>query len=232
MRVRVLRSPQALAEAAATEIGSWLDLDGNGHTIGLAGGGTPRPAYELLASQPLPWEQVTAWMTDERHVPSDHPDSNAGMVRSALLDHVTATLHEVPWNDNPHTAAEQYEAILRAVLPAGRDGVEPGLVILGVGTDGHTASLFPATSALTAPEDRDFVAVDVPGKGWRLTATFSLLARARRIVFLATGDEKADIVAEVLSGDSDLPAAVVSQAGRDVVWLLDRPAAAGLDDQS
>jgi 6-phosphogluconolactonase len=102
------------------------------------------------------------------------------------------------------------------------------MVILGMGSDGHTASLFPGSDALHAT-DRDFVATLVPDKGWRLTATLGLLTRSRRILFLAAGEEKASAVAEVLSGGSDLPAAKVTARARDVVWLIDRAAASQLE---
>jgi 6-phosphogluconolactonase len=228
MRIRIFSGPETLAEAAADEVTGWLSLSGNGRTVGLAGGGTPRRAYELLAQRPIPWRDVHGWMTDERHVPTDHADSNAGMVRRALFDHVPATLHEVPWDDDAHAAARRYEEELRSVLTFGPGGLQPGMVILGVGDDGHTASLFPGSDALSVT-DRDFVATEVEGKGWRLTATFGLLARARRILFLVAGEHKARIVAELLEGDSDLPAARVANSARDPVWLIDRAAASMLD---
>jgi 6-phosphogluconolactonase len=103
------------------------------------------------------------------------------------------------------------------------------MVILGVGEDGHTASLFPGSEALGV-EGRDFVATHVPGKGWRLTATLSLLTRSRRILFLVSGEVKAPVVAEILGGDSDLPAAVVAREARDVAWLIDRDAASMLSE--
>jgi 6-phosphogluconolactonase len=229
MHVRIFSTLEALAEAAADEVAGWLGLDGNGHTLGLAGGTTPRRAYELLADRDLPWQDVTAWMTDERHVPTDHPDSNAGMARRALFDRIPARLLEVPWREDAGEAADHYEAMLGTVLQHDDAGLlVPGMVVLGLGADGHTASLFPSTDALDAT-DRDFVATLVPDLGWRLTATLGLLTRARRILFLAAGEEKAEAVARVLSGESDLPAARVTAHARDVVWLIDSAAASHLD---
>lgn len=229
MRVRVFNGPETLADAAAAEVAAWLSLPGNGRTLGLAGGSTPRRAYELMARGGVPWQDVHGWMTDERHVPTDHPDSNAGMALRALFDHVPATLHEVPWNDDAPTAALEYERELRRLLVRGPDGLVPGMVMLGVGEDGHTASLFPGSDALDADADRDFVATEVPGKGWRLTATLGLLTRSRRILFLAAGESKAEVVAEILGGDSDLPAALITGRARDVAWLIDRDAASMLE---
>lgn len=229
MTIRIFPTPRALAEAAADEVAEWVGEHRSRPTIGLAGGSTPRLAYELLRLKPVPWEGVHAWMTDERHVPGDHPDSNAGMARRALFAGVPATLHEVGWIADPEAAAAAYEAELAEVLPRDPSGrLEPGLVILGIGEDGHTASLFPGSSAMDSTTD-DFVATFVEGKGWRLTATRGLLARARRTLFLVTGAAKASVVAEVLSGSSDLPAALVAGASRHPVWLLDRAAASLLD---
>ena len=147
------------------------------------------------------------------------------MARRALFDHVPATLLEVPWIEDPMAAAAEYEGNLGEVLESSSKGLKPGLVLLGVGEDGHTASLFPGTEAVTVT-DRDFVANWVPGLGsWRLTATLPLLTRARRTMFLVSGEHKAHIVAEVLEGDGDHPAAAVSRQSRDAVWLLDRGAA-------
>jgi 6-phosphogluconolactonase len=153
------------------------------------------------------------------------------MIRRALFDHVPATLHEIPWDEAPDAAAS-YESTLRQVLPTGPNGrPQPGLVLLGVGDDGHTASLFPGSPALDEVE-RDFVAIEVPGQGWRFTATVPMLARARRTLFLVSGAAKADIVAEILEGTSELPAARVSRASRDAMWLLDAAAASRLHDYS
>jgi 6-phosphogluconolactonase len=163
---------------------------------------------------------VHAWLTDERAVPPGHIASNTGMLRRVLLDHVSAVFHPVPWNEDAAAAAAAYDARLAEFLPQTARGLQPGLVVLGLGEDGHTASLFPGTTALEETR-RGFVAVWVPQlQAWRLTATLPLLIAARRTVFLATGRHKAAIVAEVLAGDSDLPAARVSRESRDAVWLL------------
>ncbi|MEX2420126.1 MAG: 6-phosphogluconolactonase [Acidimicrobiia bacterium] len=231
MRIRVFNSAEALADAAADEVEAWLRIVDDPRTIGLAGGNTPRRTYELLATRRLGWSDIDGWLTDERHVPRNHEDSNAGMIRRALFDHVPATLHEIPWDEAPD-AAVSYESTLRQILPTGPNGrPQPGLVLLGVGDDGHTASLFPGSPALDEVE-RDFVAIEVPGRGWRFTATVPMLARARRTLFLVSGAAKADIVAEILEGTSDLPAARVSQASRDALWLLDAAAASRLHDYS
>lgn len=229
MRIRVFPDADRLAEAAAGEIAAWIRLETPVPSIGLAGGTTPRGAYERLRSHRLPWRRVHAWLTDERAVPPGHIASNTGMVRRALFDHVPATFHPVPWNDDAAASAAAYDADLAGFLPRAARGLQPGLVVLGLGEDGHTASLFAGTAALEETR-RGFVANWVPQlEVWRLTATMPLLTAARRTVFLATGKHKAAIVAEVLSGDSGLPAARVSRESRDAVWMLDREAASRLD---
>ncbi|MCB2222615.1 MAG: 6-phosphogluconolactonase [Actinobacteria bacterium] len=228
MRIRIFDDADRLAEAAAQEIEAWVRLTAPNVTIGLAGGQTPRATYRRLREARLPWDEVHGWMVDERFVPIDDPASNAGMAAKTLFDHVPATLHPVPWVEDPQAAAARYDKELAGLLDASTTGPKPGLVLLGVGEDGHTASLFPGGDAITV-RDRDYVADWVPQQeAWRLTATLPLLRRARRTMFLVTGRAKAEIVAEVLEGDSGLPAAMVSDASKDPVWLIDRDAAARL----
>jgi 6-phosphogluconolactonase len=225
MQIRVFSDPDNLADVAAKEIAGWLSLDLPSPTLGLAGEGVLGFAYERLRRHRVPWTRVHAWITDQRFVPEGDPESSSLIARRALLDHVKATFHTVPWAEDPHAAAAAYEQALEQCLPRGSDGLQPGLVMLGVGEDGHTASLFPGTEALDE-ERRGFVANWVPQlESWRLTATIPLLAAARRNMFVVCGADKAGIVAQILSGESDCPAALVSRAARDPVWLLDRDAA-------
>jgi 6-phosphogluconolactonase len=224
----VFRDAGHLAEAAAEEIAAWLRVAGDGPSVGLAGGTTPRATYRLLRGLPLPWETVDLWLTDERFVPPGHPDRNGAMARRALIDHVPARFHPVPYlAEDPAGSATAYEEQLAGFLPVASAGLQAGLVLLGVGEDGHTASLFPGGRAMEA-RHRGFVADEVPGRGWRLTATLPLLASARRTVFIVSGRHKAPIVAGILEGHPGLPAGLVSERARDPVWLLDRDAAAGL----
>lgn len=222
LTIQITDDADALAEAAADAIAH--HLSSSGRDIGLAGGGTPQSTYRRLARRLVPWPEVHAWTTDERYVPPDHQDSNAGMARRALFDQVPATLHAVPWRPSPADAAAEYAQELLTVLPSGPGGPTPTTIVLGVGDDGHTASLFPGSPALEAV-DRDYVAADVPGHGMRLTATLGMLARARHTLFLVSGAHKAEILAAILGGGSDLPAARVAREAADVLWLVDRDAA-------
>lgn len=222
MSIRVFTDGDAVAAAAAEMIAALLDGEGP-QDLGLAGGTTPGATYRLLSRMPVAWHRVDAWMTDERYVPPDHPDCNAGMVRMALADLVPIRFHEVPWLDSVHESALRYERDLAGLLATGPQGLEPHLVVLGLGEDGHTASLF--RECPPADPSRDFIAVEVPGRGWRLTATYALLARAHHTLFLVAGDRKAEALTAALAAASDLPAARVAREAPDPVWLVDRAAA-------
>ncbi len=229
MGIEVYANPTELARTAAIRIGAWLRAEGH-RTIGLAGGSTPRLTYQFLRSEDVPWERTHAWLTDERHVPMDHADSNGGMALESLVTHVRAQFHPVEYNDDPTVAADAYEQTLHKMWDDVGGGHGPGLMLLGIGDDGHTASLFPATAAL-AESNRDYVANWVDDKDtWRLTATPHLLARADPLVFLVAGETKAAVVEEILQGDANNPAAVVSRAADNPIWMLDEAAASRLTE--
>ncbi|HUO46530.1 MAG TPA: 6-phosphogluconolactonase [Acidimicrobiia bacterium] len=225
MKVEVFPDRDALAAGAAEHIASVLrEAPGPRVSLGLAGGSTPEATYKQLRGLAARWERVDAWLTDERWVPEDHPDSNGRMAAEALLQHVNATFHRPRWATwlEPDESAAHYEATLRSLHPAAH---LPDLVLLGIGSDGHTASLFPGTAALTA-DSRWYLANYVPPlEVWRLTATIPFLTQAAQIFFLVTGDEKAEVLSRILAGD-DFPAATVAAAAKEVSWLVDEAAAA------
>lgn len=228
----MLEGPDALADLAAATVARLLRTAGERVTLGLAGGSTPRTTYSRLVHEDVPWAKVHAWMADERWVSPDHPDHNLRMARETLLDKVPVHVHPVPWSEelDPVQAAFQYERELMGVLPTAEGGLAPDLVLLGIGEDGHTASLFPGTEALRV-DDRWFVANWVPAKGvWRLTATVPLLRAARQLIFLVSGGGKAATLARILEG-RDLPpppARLVLKGGGEITWLVDEGAAAEL----
>jgi 6-phosphogluconolactonase len=210
--------------------------------VALAGGSTPRGAYELLAREPLrvrvPWADVHVFWGDERHVPPDHPDSNYRMAREALLAHVPlpeGNVHRIPAeNPDASAAAAAYEQTLRHVF-ATSAGKAPrfDLIFLGMGPDGHTASLFPRGHAM---EERARLAVAERVEsvgGWRITLTLPVLNAAAQVVFLVTGADKAPALAMVLGPEgagSGLPAALVRPREGRLLWLVDAPAARLLED--
>ncbi|MEW6581687.1 MAG: 6-phosphogluconolactonase [Actinomycetota bacterium] len=196
--------------------------------VALAGGGTPRRAYELLAPQLADWRDVHLWFGDERCVPPDDPDSNHRLVRESLLARVEIPadrVHRIRGELPPAQAAAAYADELVRVVPPSPGGVPRlDLALLGVGADGHTASLFPGDPALDAPELCRAVRAPVrPAE--RVTLGLGVLRAARAALILAAGTGKAPAVAAALRGpDPDVPASLLP-SGTTVV-LADREAAA------
>lgn len=211
-------------------------------TAALSGGKTPVALYDLLAKDPfasqIPWARVHLFWGDERCVPLDHVDSNYRLVRERLINHVPippANVHRMPGEMDPVEAAARYEGQLREFFaPHGGGFPVFDLILLGLGEDGHTASLFPGTRALR--ESARWVAghyVDAQ-KGWRITLTPPVINAARIVAFIVAGAGKAAVVKEILGGPlrpDTLPAQVVRPAGGDLVWMLDREAAALLNEE-
>lgn len=183
--------------------------------IVLAGGQTPRSAYEGLAGIRYPWENVHVFFSDERCVSPNHPDSNYRMAYEALLRHIEAKVHRMPGET---CDAAAYEDALRAYFRAGPPAF--GLAFLGIGTDGHTASLFPNDPALK--EDVRWVARVSRPDHQRLTLTLPVLSAAGTVIFLVSGREKRQALRQVLSNE-DVPAAKV--AAQRIVVIADTEAA-------
>jgi 6-phosphogluconolactonase len=249
--VEVLPGPAALAAAAAERIAGLLAAaaaERGTASIALAGGSTPRPVYAALAAEPLrsrvPWPAVEVFWGDERAVPSGDPASNFRLTEEALLSRVPVLperLHRIRGELEPARAARLYEEELILALGADSpDGAPPRLdvVLLGLGTDGHTASLFPAAFAghdadssfdphpgrLAAPAE----APAAPRR--RVTLTLSCLRSARHVLFLVSGAGKAAAVARTLAAGPPLsPAARVRPWDGEVRWLVDRAAAGGVE---
>lgn len=241
-RIEVAPDAAAVAAAVAREFESavWAAVGERGHAaVALAGGKTPRSAYELLAKPTLrdsiPWSRVDLFFGDERCVPTDHADSNYRMAREALLDRVPIPASRVHRMEAERAdlerAAEEYESKLRAICDA-KDTEPPrlDLVLLGMGSDGHTASLFPGSPLLL--EAHRMVGVGPSPNGTRrMSLTFPALNAARAVLFAATGADKAPALRAVLRGEPGAPpSASVSPPEGSLLWILDAPlaAAAGL----
>ena len=197
-------------------------------TVALSGGSTPKLLYQILADEfrdQLPWSNMHFFWSDERHVPLDHPDSNYRMANEALLSHVHSNVHRIPGeNPNAADAASEYEQTLIAVTKQNLPRLD--LILLGLGTDGHTASIFPGSEVLH--ETKRLVAAPYVEKfhTYRITMTLPLLNNSASVVFLVSGAEKAEIVKEVLEGENKYPAQAVKPTQGELIWMLDKEAAA------
>jgi 6-phosphogluconolactonase len=234
--VTVYDDPEELAQAAAREFAARAAeaIGERGRfAVVLAGGSTPRATYEILARDyrdTIDWNNVHVFFGDERSVPPDHDDSNYKMTRESLLDHVPiGSVHRIQGELLPEEAAEAYEQELRDFF--GSDDLPRfDLILLGTGPDGHTASLFPETSALEV-HDRWTVANPVLKlETTRITLTVPVINAARAVYFLVAGEGKAGPVAEILEGNPDpreYPASLI-QPENGPTWMLDSAAASGL----
>lgn len=239
--VQISATPQQLAFAAAEQIivtGQEAIAARGMFALCLAGGTTPRATYEALASDEfrrrLDWSRVEIFFGDERDVPPTHAESNFRMAREALLDRVAVPAQQVHPMRHENTSlrrdAALYAGLLRRRLPCSADGwPQMDLVLLGLGRDGHTASLFPATCILHERQLR-VAAVYVPQqRGWRLSLTVPTLNHARKLVFLVSGREKAAALEAALATAPPklLPVHLLAPDG-EVLWLCDRQAASDL----
>jgi 6-phosphogluconolactonase len=234
--VRIYPDRQILVEAAYTAIVDRIRTavaQRQSCTIALAGGSTPKPLYAALATADLPWDRIHIFWGDERYVPVTHPDSNYGMTKKVWLDLVpipAANIHAMPTDlAPPQLAAEAAELQIATHFDR-----EPGsipvfdIILLGMGDDGHTASLFPHTSALSVL-DR-LVTVGQKDDQPRLTFTFPLINQARSAIFLISGESKQAALAEIFSptGDANVYPARSIQPQGELLWLLDAAAGDGL----
>jgi 6-phosphogluconolactonase len=226
-----------IAELAANAIGAR-----GGFTLALSGGNTPQPVYSLLATAPyvksIDWSLVQIFFGDERCVPPDDQRSNYHMARRALLDQVPLPMdnvHRIRGEDNPEEAAAKYITALQKIFggKSGAGAPDAGfdLILLGMGDNGHTASLFPGLPAVT--ERSQWVVaqyVEVAGM-WRVTMTPTLINAARNVTFLVSGSDKADVLSRVIEGPHQpivLPSQAIKPANGQLRWFLDAPAAAHL----
>lgn len=236
--------PAALARRAAqyfTEMVSEAVADQNWATIAVSGGSTPKAAFQLLAdpNQPwrgrMPWDKLNLYWVDERTVPPDHLESNYRMTREALLDHVPVhwdQVHRMEGELDPEVAAARYESELRnAFRLEGAESPRFDLISLGMGPDGHTASLFPHTEAIHEMS-RLVTANNVPQLNTRrITLTWPVINLARSVFFLIAGADKADRVREVFMGPRDperLPSQLIWPSSGILTLFLDKAAAAQL----
>ncbi len=232
--IQVAASADELAEMAAQLltglIAETIESAGTA-TLALSGGSTPLPTYRLMAQKLRPLsDHIHVFQVDERYVPVDDPANNYGSIRATLLEPLAISpsqVHRIPTELRPpEKAARAYEEDIRKHFGL-TEGQFPRFdaIVLGLGADGHTASLFPGSDALR--EDRKLaLAVYVPQVAmWRITLTLPAINAARAIVFLVSGSQKAAAVQRVLSGHLQLPASLVKPKAGRLLWLLDAAAA-------
>jgi 6-phosphogluconolactonase len=205
-------------------------------TVALSGGSTPKLMFQILADQfrdEVDWSRMQFFWSDERHVPPDHPESNYRMANEALLSHVPVlanNIHRI-YGENPNAAgaASEYEETIITVTKQPLPRVD--LIFLGLGTDGHTASIFPGSEVLH--ETKRLVAAPYVEKfkSYRITMTLPLLNNGASVVFLVSGAEKAEIVKAVLEGENEYPAQAVKPVQGELIWMLDKEAASKLSSE-
>jgi 6-phosphogluconolactonase len=212
-----------LAEAAVQERGRF--------SVALSGGNTPRAVYSLLASEhrQLPWDRIHIFFGDERHVPPDHPDSNFRMASESLLSKVAIpekNVHRIRAELEADDAAKEYEQELREFFHLiDHEWPRFDLIFLGIGEDGHTASLFPGSKALTEASRRVVANWVEKFKTFRITLSFPVLNHAAEVVFLVSGAGKAQILSEILRpGSKKYPAQNVQPENGRLLWLVDQDA--------
>jgi 6-phosphogluconolactonase len=237
--IAVLPDGAGIAREAAERIvaaaGDVIAQDLN-FSIALSGGSTPKALFELLAGDAyrgrIDWSRVEVYFGDERCVPPDHADSNFRMAQQSLLSRVTIpaeNVHRMRGEIDPEQAGQEYDQLLLQKFgEAG--GID--IVLLGLGEDGHTASIFPGTPAVKETSRRamaQFVEKSTTGKSWRITLTAPFINRSGQVIFLAAGAAKAKPLQQILEGERDpdrLPAQLIDPEKTRVTWLLDVAAAA------
>ena len=254
-QVRVYRDPEELALKAARLFARLADqyVIGCGRfTVALSGGSTPRAMFSLLAAEPfletVPWSSIYFFWGDERCVPPDHPDSNYRMTADVLLSKVPVprdNIFRIPAElPDPEEAATEYTSTLTSFFLAGpganRTGTAPlssvprfDLVFLGMGPDGHTASLFPHTTALQAGERIAVANYVEKFKAHRITLTAATINNARNVTFLAAGEDKAETLRNVLEGSYQpdvYPSQLIRPRNGTLLWLVDETAARMLNE--
>src|SRR5688500_8208470 len=239
--IKVVPDPAAVAEEAAKRVVRAADeaitLAGK-FSLVLAGGSTPKVLYELLASDMyrdrIDWPKVEIYFGDERTVGPDHPDSNYRMAAESLLTRVPIqpeNVHRMRGEIDPNEAAIEYGQLLKQKFGDGG----PDLVLLGMGDDGHTASLFPNTEALNETKHRAVANRVEKLNTWRITMSAPFINRAREVVVLVAGAGKAKRLAEVLEGPRELqrlPVQLIAPASGKLTWIVDAAAAGMHEDDA
>lgn len=241
-RIQIVADLQELSTVAAehfVRLATEAVLDKGRFTVALSGGSTPESLYQLLANENEPyraqlrWKNIHFFWGDERHVPPDHPDNNYRMANQAMLSKVPVPLenvHRIPSElADAHQAADEYEQTLSKFFKLAK-GQYPrfDLILLGMGSDGHIASIFPNSDVIKEKVRLVVATWSEKSQSYRITLTPPVLQSAAAITLLVSGAEKSDALREALKGNyhpERLPAQILRQTNANVLWLVDRPAA-------
>lgn len=236
MDIRVFKNEPELLTALANffvEIANKSIAERGEFNVSLSGGRSPKKLYELLAStafnQKIDWQKVYFFFGDERYVPADDPESNALMGKKALFDPLQIAPAQIFQVDTTLSPVEAAQAYTEAIAMHFQDEAAFDLILLGLGTDAHTASLFPYSSVLSASSATTEAVFVEKQQAYRITMTAPLINQARQIAFLVYGEDKADALQQVLKGTRNLdkyPAQRVQPSAGEVHWFLDETAAA------
>ncbi|TWU11101.1 6-phosphogluconolactonase [Allorhodopirellula heiligendammensis] len=234
---KVLADPASLAETFAADFAAWVDAQsGDAITVALSGGSTPKRLFELWADQyadQIDWSRIQFFWGDERCVPPADPESNFGVAKQLLFDRITIpaeNIHRVRGEASAEQECSRYEREIQQVVPTDQDGnPEFDLIILGMGDDGHTASIFPHQSEFLSSQAVCEVATHPQSGQQRITLTGRVLNAAKKVSVLVTGAGKADVLADVIGRQGAFAEYPVSHVeGDDVCFYIDQAAAAKL----
>jgi 6-phosphogluconolactonase len=235
-RLLIRPDAAALTVSAAEEFARAVETSVGPFRVALSGGETPKAMFRVLAAEPfrsrVSWHRIRFFWGDERCVPPEHPDSNYRAAYESLLSRVPAGgIFRIPAElPDPDEAARRYEETLRREL----ERFPLDLAWLGLGPDGHTASLFPGTAAVAEKEKWAAAVWVEEKKSHRITMTLPVLNAAKKVIFLVEGEAKAEMVPRVIEDPpgEDRPASLVQPADGEILWMLDEAAAARLSDRS
>ena len=234
MDKRILDTPEEVASAFASDLLDWMQ-GGSMRHIALSGGSTPKILFRLLADKfrvSLPWQDIHLWWGDERCVPPDHEESNFRMTKELLLEQVDipfSNIHRVRGEDNPASEAKRYGEEIKQFVPIKNGLPQFDLIMLGMGDDGHTASIFPHQMELLKSDAICEIAEHPTSGQKRITLTGPVINHANRIAFLVTGEKKREKVSEIFHATASrihYPASYIKPESGNLIWYLDKSAAA------